>query len=778
MVPVFSHLFKKISLKFSLIITAIMAMIFLLISQKNYYYPLTVSVEMKSETESLAEFFYSHDNNFTRDCRIMYPYTDTGQFAVVSSILPASDIHGLRIDPCKDTSRITIRRICFSANRDSLVIRGRNILGRFTLIGMKPVDSLTTDNLLVVQSTGKDPILVFKEDIQNILPLENSRKGTIHKIIFLAVLVLVWSILILWSNFVVQQLRQAFRRAWQFTVRVLQGIGGKYAAWLIGLILFKYFLVSAQMMSFNTNAIHDDALFIDMAYLLGSGQWLGDYSQFTLVRGIIYPMFILAGNLAGIPLPVAQYLLLVLSALVLVYAVSPLVKSKTWQILLFAAILFNPMNSVQPMTRVLREGIYTSLGILVFGAFIGLLINRHKSQGSLLRWSLLAGFVLFLFWNTREEGLLILPSILWFSAAGIFLVLKKQPRNLGSGTLPSQVIHPLKKAGFFILPFLFLAIGNGMIATVNYFRYGGFIVNEIKSGAFPKAYNALKKIADNENKLMVPVTRAMRQKAYEVSPAFQKLKPFLEDETNPFLDYGPGYPDEYKGGWFYWVLRGAASRAGYHQNLKQSQLYYQTLSDELNQAMSEGRLPSKKQTSLLIFSWDGRYTHPVLNKLKESLWFMGTFKGYDPYPLYFVNDPEKIDRFQNITLDKTTLSAHPEANLPLANQLKYAILKFIARITAWISVPLILVSLLSFLVSTLMLPMHYGGIEKWVSWIILTGLLMIILARNAMIAFLAVTSHNSINTHYLNFAYPFLLIFVVLAMFLAADLILKKLRKS
>lgn len=290
MVPAFSHLFKKISLKFSLIITVIMAMIFLLISQKNYYYPLTVSVEMKSETESQVEFFYSHDNNFSRDCRFRYPYTDTGQFAVISSILPASDIHGLRIDPCMDTSQIAIQRICFSANRDSLVISGTNILERFTLIGMKPVDSLTSDNLLVAQSTGKDPTLVFKEDIQNILPLENSRKGTIHKIIILAMLVFLWSILILWSNSVVHQLRQAFRRAWQFTFRVLQEMDGKYAAWLIGLILFKYFLVSAQMMSFNTNAIHDDALFIDMAYLLGSGQWLGDYSQFTLIRGFIYPM--------------------------------------------------------------------------------------------------------------------------------------------------------------------------------------------------------------------------------------------------------------------------------------------------------------------------------------------------------------------------------------------------------------------------------------------------------------------------------------------------------
>lgn len=297
---------------------------------------------MKSETKSLVEFFYSHDNNFTRDCRFRCAYTDTGQFAVVSSILPASDIHGLRIDPCMDTVQVSIKQIRLATNGDSLVISGTNILGRFTFIGMKPVDSLTTDNLLVIQSTEEDPILVFKEDIQNILPLENSRKGTIHKIIFLAVLFLVWSILILWSNSVVHQLRLVFRRPWQFTVRVLQGMDGKYAAWLIGLILFKYFLVSAQIMSFNTNTIHDESLFTDMAYLLGSGQWLGDYSQSTLVRGCMYPFFILFSNLAGIPLPVAQYLLMVLSALVVVYAVSSLLKNRIWQILL--VLIKQPLN--------------------------------------------------------------------------------------------------------------------------------------------------------------------------------------------------------------------------------------------------------------------------------------------------------------------------------------------------------------------------------------------------------------------------------------------------
>lgn len=94
------------------------------------------------------------------------------------------------------------------------------------------------------------------------------------------------------------------------------------------------------------------------------------------------------------------------------------------------------------------------------------------------------------------------------------------------------------------MPFLFLGIGNGIIASVNYGWYGKFIINEIKSGAFPKAYNALTQIADNEDKLMVPATHAMRTKAYEVSPTFRKLEPFLENENNPFLECGPGYPNE------------------------------------------------------------------------------------------------------------------------------------------------------------------------------------------------------------------------------------------
>lgn len=60
---------------------------------------------------------------------------------------------------------------------------------------------------------------------------------------------------------------------------------------MISFILIKQLLVINMPLFAHAGAGHDDRLMINMADSLISGEWLGDYSEKTLVKGLFFPLF-------------------------------------------------------------------------------------------------------------------------------------------------------------------------------------------------------------------------------------------------------------------------------------------------------------------------------------------------------------------------------------------------------------------------------------------------------------------------------------------------------
>jgi hypothetical protein len=93
------------------------------------------------------------------------------------------------------------------------------------------------------------------------------------------------------------------------------------------------------------------------------------------------------------------------------------------------------------------------------------------------------------------------------------------------------------------------------------------LLDNFSSGNFPKALNLLYGIEDTENRQYVDLTLKMRNQAYEVSPTFAKLRPFLELPENKFwkqfpcLDSALSICDE-SANWFPWELREAIDKSG------------------------------------------------------------------------------------------------------------------------------------------------------------------------------------------------------------------------
>jgi hypothetical protein len=117
----------------------------------------------------------------------------------------------------------------------------------------------------------------------------------------------------------------------------------------------------------------------------------------------------------------------------------------------------------------------------------------------------------------------------------------------------------------------------------------------MSSPAFEKAFKALLRIKPTYSLRYIAVNVEALRMAYEVSPAFARLKPEFEalpgrNWTNPVFDtlgireYGP---------WFMWAFRNVTANAGYYKEADSTNAFYGEVAREINQACDEGRIPSR-----------------------------------------------------------------------------------------------------------------------------------------------------------------------------------------
>lgn len=329
--------------------------------------------------------------------------------------------------------------------------------------------------------------------------------------------------------------------------------------WLIIIFLSitKLWLVAGQHVFAIGGAGHDDRLFINLANNLLHSNWLGNYNNLTLAKGPFYPIWIAFSYVVHIPLFYSQHLLYILGCIILVISFKSILEKRWHLLILFTVILFNPMSFTDgPATRVIREGIYPALAILVIALFAGILLRTKSSLKKMLLWSLGAGIALSCFWLTREEGIWIIPFTILITLYSIFIVWKEKSDGWKV------------KIAIIILPFIILYASITTISTINYYKYGIFNTVEFNSPAFLNAYGALNRVKPTTWIPYLPVSAAQRQIIYPISPAFSELKPFLEGDLgknwakNRSQPMNPSDAVEIQGGWFMWAFRDAVAQAG------------------------------------------------------------------------------------------------------------------------------------------------------------------------------------------------------------------------
>ena len=313
--------------------------------------------------------------------------------------------------------------------------------------------------------------------------------------------------------------------------------------------LFRLWMTAAQPIAFLPGQEDDDTVFLAHAASIIRGHWLGVYTQNTLVKGAFYSLFVAGVHFTGIPLLLAQQLLYVFACVIFIVAIRKLIPRRAILAVSYCVVLFNPGSYTATATaRVIRDFTCASFAFLAVSSMVAIYARVGERYTAWKPWAVLLGLSLAATLLTREDSAWVLPLIVVASllcAVMTFFKLRGKPR--------------VKSLAVLVLPFVLVGVCSAVIAGANAYAYGKFVTNEYADANFINAYSALCRIDGGKWMPNVPVTKAARQAAYAVSPAFRELEPYLEGQKMAIFVNADD--QETHGTFFTWNLRNAVAEA-------------------------------------------------------------------------------------------------------------------------------------------------------------------------------------------------------------------------
>src|SRR5437762_8802699 len=453
------------------------------------------------------------------------------------------------------------------------------------------------------------------------------------------------------------------------------------------LVALKLWLVAAQPVVAHANASFDDLLYLALAEQVLKGDWLGPYSQFTLMKGPMYSLFIAGAFLSGLPLPLAQHLFYLFGCTLLVLGLRPCFDA-SWQAFgTFTLLWWQPMSYVE--LDIVRQNIYTPLTLLLFAGLCALETRRAAGLYIRLAWGALLGTAAAAFYLTREEGIWILPG-------AALLIGMSAWKSWRAGEQLRPLVAPACTATICAAAILVT------VCTLNYRYYGWFGTVEFRAREFRSAYCALQRPVPSEQIPYVPVTHDVRLKLYQVSQSFAELKPCLEGPIglewanySDFLTGRPGEELQIGGGSFIWALRDCVIASGHGNSAREALDFYRSLGAEINRACDEGRItPARTRRDTMMPRWRTGQTQRILQTTPGYLADFLLFKDFSAYPTESWGSAELLTLFWDLTRWRLAQSNEAaELDFPLTSTVDYyrlAALQALGQIFRWLCIVLVI----------------------------------------------------------------------------------------
>lgn len=419
---------------------------------------------------------------------------------------------------------------------------------------------------------------------------------------------------------------------------------------MAGFGLLKQFFVYNLPIMAVPKGVHDDWIMVHLAETLRNGQWLGEYNDLTLTKGMFFPLYLAVCSFFHLSYLNVTALCYTVSCMLFVYGLRPLLK-KAWTMgLLYLTLLWNPISySVQAFQRVYRNSISYIQVLLIFGGFLAMYFRRKEPLKKQIIWMLSAVFGTVSFFYTREDAIWVMPFLLVFLAVYLGSILGLWRKTGENGYIGKGILV--------LVPFLCLWLTGQLIAGQNEKYYGIRTTNELQDSGFAKMYKSMMAVKPNDDIPGVTMTREKIARMCDVCPTLKELEPYIQSSKEYWAGPG-GNADtwEVRDGWEFWILRTALAQAGYYENGTAANEICLKIRDELEAAMDEGLLERQAtMPSTYMSPWREGYLGDLFGTLGKSVIYTTTYEEMETL-IYLYSEPDENGGnllFERITGDKT-----------------------------------------------------------------------------------------------------------------------------
>lgn len=361
------------------------------------------------------------------------------------------------------------------------------------------------------------------------------------------------------------------------------------------------------------NLLLDDRLMIELADALNLGNYLGDYSNVTLIKGIIYPLFLFFCQYFKLSYPLMLTIFYILSCIYFGTSLNKIVNNKKIVVVIYLVLLFNPISySMEVYQRIYRNALSLSETLVFFGLIIRL-VASNKTKNNIINYILL-GLITSIMLLTREDSM-------WAFVTIVILIIYKVFVNKNKISLLS------------LLPIMVIIISLNVVSIVNYHYYGIYTYNEINNSEFSKAYLKIQEIKDEKKETRYSITKDTFYKLADLSDKFDITKRDIDGLYYSWADDN----GEINNGNIIWAFRHLIYANKRFNDGKSANNYFKELSDDVERLFREGKLEREMVIPSALIN-----TPSIKNILNLPMEYMKTLKY--------------VTTYQNIkSVDKNTL---------------------------------------------------------------------------------------------------------------------------
>lgn len=534
---------------------------------------VTVSVGLKSSNPQICQVFWTESEKDSFRPERSRSVVAGPQGVSASFFLPASQINQLRVDFGNGSAPVRAGAVCVSGKSNRLLgwndFAIRHDIAQFDVDGKGAVD---------VVAAGGDPYAVFSKVVG--MPART-------RISFFPSISLLLLAMLFWVPFA-----GPGGVLWNASPDKGEAVCSKAFLMLTCILVLFRFALSARLPPGFFRSPWDDLWFLNAADSMMKGEWMGPYDQHTLIKGCFGPMVLAASSFLGLPFLAVETLLYILGCVFFTAVCSRFSRNRLFLLVSLSLLLFNPISmAMGTFQRIHRNGMPLWQVPILFGCFLLVFLDARKSLRTLVARAVAAGSALWMFQNTREDGIWVWPFVL------VCLALSAVRSWRCGNSRPARIA----RSGLCLLPIALFLCGNAIVCLVNWKVYGLPVRNDRDAGNYAKVMQDLYLIepdSADEARLTSPEHKGHYHgiywsticKAFEESPTFRKSRKGIEASFDHWAK-AAGYHgrDLYEDKPLFGIRQGAAL-SGFYSTLPASESYWATVHGELSEAFRSGHL--------------------------------------------------------------------------------------------------------------------------------------------------------------------------------------------